>query len=115
MLMQVDLLSEINQQPMFQPPTGQQLPQAMATEVQEWVTNRRPANFLASLATRFLLPPADAVLTSQRYNIPLLNSFVFYVGLTVCRQQRKPLLMVLLVMSVPEPFLAASGTSACML
>ena len=79
----MDLLSEINQQPMFQPPTVQQLPQALASEIQEWVNTRRPANFLPSLATRFLLPPADAVLTNQRYNIPLLNSVVFFVGLTV--------------------------------
>ena len=80
---QVDLLSEINQAPMYQPPTPEQLPPALAGEVQEWVGGLQPAALPPSLAARFLLPAAEAVLTNQRYNVTLLNSFVFFVGLTV--------------------------------
>lgn len=80
---QVDLLTEINQAPMFQAPTAAQLPPALAAEVQDWVAGLQPPGFPASLAARFLLPPAEATLTNQRYNVTLLNSFVFFVGLTV--------------------------------
>ena len=68
---------------MFQAPTAAQLPPALAAEVQEWVAGLQPPGFPASLASRFLLPPAEATLTNQRYNVTLLNSFVFFVGLTV--------------------------------
>ena len=68
---------------MFQPPSAQQLPMALVSEVQDWVASGQPSNFAASLAGRFLLPPAEAVLTNQRYNVTLLNSFVFFLGLLV--------------------------------
>ena len=40
---QVDLLTEINQAPMYQPPSTAQLPLALASEVQEWLATRQPA------------------------------------------------------------------------
>ena len=75
---------------MFQPPSAHQLPLALASEVQEWVATGQPGGFPGSLAGRFLLPPAEAVLTNQRYDVTLLNSFVFFVGLTVRRSAAAP-------------------------
>ena len=40
--------------------------------------------FLTELKQTLLLPPGDAARAGTRYNVPLINSLVLYVGMQVC-------------------------------
>ena len=79
----MDLLPEIGLPPLFRPPAESLLPVSLRNEVQSYISNRQPEAFPASLAGRMALSPTDALLCDARYNVPMLNAFVFHVGLTV--------------------------------
>ena len=44
---------------------------------------RQPGSFLTELKQKLLLPPSEAVSAGTRYNVPLINSLVLYVGMQV--------------------------------
>lgn len=84
---QVDLLPEITMTPLFRPPSDSLLPASLRAEVQSYITTRQPSTFPSTLAARMALSPTDALLCEAKYNVPLLNAFVFHVGLTVSHPQ----------------------------
>lgn len=80
---QVDLLPEITMTPLFRAPAESLIPGPLRSEVQTYIASRQPPSFPGTLARRMALSPTDALLCDARYNIPMLNAFVFHVGLTV--------------------------------
>lgn len=52
-------------------------------QVDSYMTQRSPAAFLSGLQARLVLPSTDVALSGTRYNVPLLNALVFYVGIQV--------------------------------
>lgn len=58
-------------------------------EVDSFLENRSPASFLQDLRSRLLLPPQDAYANDTKYNVPLINSLVLYVGIFDLNQNGK--------------------------
>lgn len=79
----MDLLPEINVAPSYQPEKTALLPEALRTELDTYLETRGPASVLANLKPRVLLPQHENILTGTKYNVPLLNAMVFYVGIKV--------------------------------
>jgi CCR4-NOT transcription complex subunit 1 len=79
----VDLLPEINVAPSYQPEASSLLPDAFRAEVDAYLGSRQPPSFLANLKQRVVLPQHENILTGTKYNVPLLNALVFYVGIRV--------------------------------
>lgn len=55
-------------------------------ELDAYLTERRPMSLLRDLPNRLLLPPTEASAAGTRYNVPLLNSLVLYVGANATAQ-----------------------------
>ena len=89
MTVQVDLLPEIKVPPNFRPPTSELLPLGLAAEVDSYLATRLPASFLAGLKQRLMLSEHEYAASGYgtgygtKYNVELLNSLVFYVGIKV--------------------------------
>ena len=89
MTVQVDLLPEIKVPPNFRPPTSEMLPLGLAAEVDSYLATRQPASFLAGLKQRLTLSEHEYAASGYatgygtKYNVELLNSLVFYVGIKV--------------------------------
>ena len=66
--------------PRFRPGAEALLPPALRAEVDAYLASRQPAGFLAALRQRLLLPAHEVHLCGTKYNVPLLNALVFYVG-----------------------------------
>ena len=81
--LKVDLLAEIAVPPQFRPEAGALLPAGLRGEVDAYLAQRQPVTFLASLKQRLLLPQHEVLLCGTKYNVPLLNALVFYVGIRV--------------------------------
>ena len=81
--LQVDLLPEIGMPPLYRPPPDNMLPASLRSEVQSYIATRQPEGFPATLARRMALSSTDASMCDLHYNVPMLNAFVFYVGLSV--------------------------------
>lgn len=47
------------------------------------IQTRQPGSFLTELKQKLLLPPSEAASAGTRYNVPLINSLVLYVGMQV--------------------------------
>ena len=56
---------------------------SVCLQVDSYMSQRLPASFLPSLQSRLVLPSSDVTLSGTRYNVPLLNALVFYVGIQV--------------------------------
>ncbi len=54
------------------------------SEVDTFLPSRSIQSFLVQLPARLQLPAQEAMLCGTRYNVPLLNALVFYVGIQVC-------------------------------
>ena len=82
---QVDLLPEIKVPPQFRPPTSELLPLGLAAEVDSYLATRQPGTFLTGLKQRLMLPEHEYINSGYgtKYNVELLNSLVFYVGIKV--------------------------------
>jgi hypothetical protein len=48
-----------------------------------WLQNRQPQSFLNDLAPKLSASSQEAALRGTRYNVPLINSLVLYVGMQV--------------------------------
>lgn len=88
--LKVDLLPEIGMPPLFRVPTDALMPASLRQETQSYVASRQPEGLPASLARRMALNPTDAMLCDSRYNVPMLNAYIFYVGLTAIPQTKGP-------------------------
>ena len=57
------------------------------TAVDSYMKARDPAGpFLAGLRSRIALSQQESIMQGTRYNVPLLNALVFYVGIEVGQQ-----------------------------
>ena len=81
--LQVDLLPEIGMAPRFRPEVTTLLGPALRTEVDAYLAHRQPPHFPGSLRSRLALPPHEVAICGTKYNVPLLNALVFYVGIQV--------------------------------
>jgi CCR4-NOT transcription complex subunit 1 len=82
--LKVDLLPEINQPPCILSNYASALHRnpTLLAELDSYLKNRAPVQFLLELSMRLLLPQeALAYNPGSRYNVPLINSLVLYVGI----------------------------------
>eukprot|EP01117_Protostelium_nocturnum_P004885 TRINITY_DN1770_c0_g1_i1.p1 TRINITY_DN1770_c0_g1~~TRINITY_DN1770_c0_g1_i1.p1 ORF type:complete len:1948 (-),score=339.96 TRINITY_DN1770_c0_g1_i1:159-6002(-) len=79
--LKVDLLPEINQPPRIMSNVMAALNQAgsLKADLDNYLRVRHPQTFLLDLRSKLLLPN-DQVSGGTRYNVPLINSLVLYLG-----------------------------------
>eukprot|EP01114_Cavostelium_apophysatum_P013415 TRINITY_DN3247_c0_g1_i5.p1 TRINITY_DN3247_c0_g1~~TRINITY_DN3247_c0_g1_i5.p1 ORF type:complete len:2234 (+),score=701.16 TRINITY_DN3247_c0_g1_i5:75-6776(+) len=80
--LKVDLLPEINQSPQILSNYVVALQNAgnLKSDVDSYLKSRAPVHFLLDLRQKLLHSSQDAVAYGTKYNVPLLNSLVLYVG-----------------------------------
>lgn len=83
--LKVDLLPEINQPPRALPDPEHLLPKLLAAEVDTFLKARGPPAFALELRQRLLLGQQDAVVCGTRYNVPLMNALVLYLGMAALK------------------------------
>ncbi|CAL5401262.1 unnamed protein product [Camellia sinensis] len=86
--LKIDLLAEISQSPHILSEVDAALKaKQIKGDVDEYLqTRQQGSSFLAELKQKLLLPPNDAALAGTRYNVPLINSLVLYVGMQAIQQ-----------------------------
>lgn len=88
--LKVDLLPEITQSPRVVADTDNAFRASpLRAEVDTFLKTRSPPNFCSDLRGRLLLEPRAAVAAGTRYNVPLLNALVLYVGVQAIQANRK--------------------------
>ncbi|XXG66487.1 hypothetical protein AAC387_Pa06g0046 [Persea americana] len=91
--LKIDLLAEISQSPVILSEVdGSLKAKLMKAEVDEYLKTRQQGSpFLAELKQRLLLNPSEVPLAGTKYNVPLINSLVLYVGMQAIQQiQSRP-------------------------
>ncbi|KAM7519176.1 hypothetical protein LguiB_018138 [Lonicera macranthoides] len=59
----------------------------MKNDVDEYLkTRQQGSSFLSELKQKLLLPPSEAARAGTRYNVPLINSLVLYIGMQAIQQ-----------------------------
>ena len=92
--LKVDLLPEINQSPrILSDYTNSLLAGNFKHDVDTYLKTRGPVSFLMDLRSRLLLDKAASqVMDESKYNIPMINSLVMYVGVqAIAQSQQKQL------------------------
>ncbi|XP_020592534.1 CCR4-NOT transcription complex subunit 1 isoform X2 [Phalaenopsis equestris] len=86
--LKIDLLTEISQSPqILSDVEGALKSKQIKSDVDEYLMTRSEgSSFLAELKQRLLLSPSEASLAGTRYNVPLINSLVLYVGMQAIQQ-----------------------------
>ncbi|KAL5571856.1 hypothetical protein UlMin_021453 [Ulmus minor] len=86
--LKIDLLPEISQSPRILSEVDAVLKtKQMKTDVDEYLkTSQQGSPFLTELKQKLLLPPSEAATAGTRYNVPLINSLVLYVGMQAIQQ-----------------------------
>ncbi|XP_020519676.1 CCR4-NOT transcription complex subunit 1 isoform X1 [Amborella trichopoda] len=86
--LKVDLLPEICNLPVILSEVDAALKvKQMKAELDEYLKSRQPGSpFLTELKQRLLVTTSEAAITGCRYNIPLINSLVLYVGMQEIQQ-----------------------------
>ncbi|GAV69286.1 Not1 domain-containing protein/DUF3819 domain-containing protein [Cephalotus follicularis] len=86
--LKIDLLPEIREPPRILSEVDAALKiNQMKTDVDEYLKTRQQGSlFLTELKQRLLLLPSDAAFAGTRYNVPLINSLVLYVGMQAIQQ-----------------------------
>ncbi|XP_057867287.2 uncharacterized protein LOC131074644 isoform X3 [Cryptomeria japonica] len=90
--LKVDLLPEISQSPRILSEVDAALKsRQMKTEVDEYLKTRQPMSMLiVDMKNRVLLPQHEAASAGTRYNVPLINSLVLYVGMQQLQSKSTP-------------------------
>lgn len=84
--LKIDLLAEISQSPRILSEVDAALKaKQMKSDVDEYLKTR-PQSFLSELKQKLLLSPSEATRAGTRYNVPLMNSLVLYVGVQAIQQ-----------------------------
>lgn len=90
--LKVDLLAEIKQPPKILSHYYKALEESTTItkdQVDGFLTKTRPSrDFLSNLRTNLMLPPSSDA-SQPRYNVPLLNSLVLYVGVQAITQPQQ--------------------------
>ncbi|KAL2514000.1 transcription regulator [Forsythia ovata] len=86
--LKIDLLAEISQSPRILAEVDAALKaKQIKNDVDEYLkTRQQGSSFLAELKQKLLLSPSDAARAGTRYNVPLINSLVLYVGMQAIQQ-----------------------------
>ncbi|TKY68978.1 CCR4-NOT transcription complex subunit 1 [Spatholobus suberectus] len=86
--LKIDLLQEITQSPRILSEVDAALKaKQMKADVDEYLKTRQPNSpFLSELKEKLLLSPNEAASAGTRYNVPLINSLVLYVGMQAIQQ-----------------------------
>ncbi|OWM64897.1 hypothetical protein CDL15_Pgr028614 [Punica granatum] len=86
--LKIDLLAEISQSPRILSEVDAALKaKQMKADVDEYLkTRQQVSSFLSELKQRLLLPPSEAAISGTRYDVPLINSLVLYVGMQAIQQ-----------------------------
>ncbi|RUP49651.1 CCR4-Not complex component, Not1-domain-containing protein [Jimgerdemannia flammicorona] len=87
--LKVDLLPEINQSPrVLSDYSGVLLTNNFKQDVDVYLKTRAPVPFLLDLRSKLLLDPnsAEAYNTGSKYNVPVINGLVLYVGIQAIAQ-----------------------------
>ncbi|KAK9148278.1 hypothetical protein Scep_007035 [Stephania cephalantha] len=81
--LKIDLLAEISQPPSIQSEVDAALKaKLIRNDIDEYLKTRNQSSpFLMELKQRLLLPQGEIVQAGTRYNVPLINSLVLYVGI----------------------------------
>ncbi|XP_059434806.1 uncharacterized protein LOC132167794 isoform X1 [Corylus avellana] len=80
--LKIDLLAEIRQSPRILSDVEIALKaKQIKADLDEYLKTRQPASFVTELKQKLLLPPSDAASAGTRYNVPLINALVLYVGM----------------------------------
>ncbi|XP_040991398.1 CCR4-NOT transcription complex subunit 1-like isoform X2 [Juglans microcarpa x Juglans regia] len=85
--LKIDLLPDIGQSPRILSEVDAALKaKQMKADVDEYLKTRQPGSFLTELKQKLLHLPNDAAAAGTRYNVPLINSLVLYVGMQAIQQ-----------------------------
>ncbi|KAK2650679.1 hypothetical protein Ddye_018168 [Dipteronia dyeriana] len=86
--LKIDLLPEIRDSPRILSEVDSALrAKQMKAGVDEYLKTGQPgSSFLTELKQKLLLPPSEAASAGTRYNVPLINSLVLYVGMQAVHQ-----------------------------
>ncbi|KAL8500295.1 hypothetical protein ACS0TY_020046 [Phlomoides rotata] len=86
--LKIDLLAEISQSPRILSEVDAALKaKQIKSDVDEYLKTRQQGSpFLTELKQKLLLSPTDAARAGTRYNVPLINSLVLYVGMQAIQQ-----------------------------
>ncbi|KAI3741197.1 hypothetical protein L1987_58865 [Smallanthus sonchifolius] len=86
--LKIDLLVEISQSPRILSEVDAALKaKQMKSDVDEYLKTRpQGTSFLSDLKQKLLLSPSEAARAGTRYNVPLMNSLVLYVGMQAILQ-----------------------------
>ncbi|CAI9292306.1 unnamed protein product [Lactuca saligna] len=86
--LKIDLLAEISQSPRILSEVDAALKtKQMKNDVDEYLKTRpQGTSFLSELKQKLLLSPSEAARAGTRYNVPLMNSLVLYVGMQAIQQ-----------------------------
>ncbi|KAL3649432.1 hypothetical protein CASFOL_005835 [Castilleja foliolosa] len=86
--LKIDLLAEISQSPRILSEVDAALKtKQMKNDVDEYLkTRQQGSSFVTELKQKLLLSPSDAARAGTRYNVPLINSLVLYVGMQAIQQ-----------------------------
>ncbi|XP_052210992.1 uncharacterized protein LOC127813907 isoform X2 [Diospyros lotus] len=86
--LKIDLLAEINQSPRILSEVEASLKaKQIKGDIDEYLkTRQQGSSFLTELKQKLLLPPSEAAWAGTRYNVPLINSLVLYVGMQAIQQ-----------------------------
>ena len=88
--LKVDQLPEVAQPPRYSPPVESLLPPQLRAEVDGILGRLAPPGAALSLRQRLVLSPSEALAAGSRYNVPLINALVFYVGIRAVEESRAP-------------------------
>ncbi|KAI3874808.1 hypothetical protein MKW98_019381 [Papaver atlanticum] len=86
--LKIDLLAEISQSPcIFSDVDAALKAKQMKSDIDEYLKTRQQGlSFLTGLKQRVLLSQGEVPLARTRYNVPLINSLVLYVGIQAIQQ-----------------------------
>ncbi|KAG8391589.1 hypothetical protein BUALT_Bualt01G0203200 [Buddleja alternifolia] len=86
--LKIDLLAEISQSPRILSEVDAALKaKQIKNDVDEYLkTRQQGSSFLTELKQKLLLSPTDVARAGTRYNVPLINSLVLYVGMQAIQQ-----------------------------
>eukprot|EP00898_Chlorokybus_atmophyticus_P005844 jgi/Chlat1/6260/Chrsp44S05774 len=85
--LKVDLLPEISQSPRILSDVEHVLRnKQLKGDLDQYLKARQPVAFIVDLRQRLLLLPQDAMTLGTRYDVPLINALVLYVGIQAIQQ-----------------------------
>ena len=87
--LKVDLLPETQQAPRINADADHAFRSSpMREEVDAFLTTRKSENLSQHLIQRLMLSPSAALAAGTKYNVPLINAFVLYVGVQAIQANR---------------------------